>query len=160
MSPSLYQYIVDGYQKALEYDRVSNNLRMLLGSDAQRLAAEMARTTYLDQLQAIDAVKDCWAYDGRDLEKSRETIVRAVLQLEALRKQVPEPVGDRCVQTLLDEPFVWPEPGEPSTLREDLEAAIEAVSDAPYQPVTRYRHPADVPSAPATGPSRYFGRRR
>lgn len=37
--------------------------------------------------------------------------------------------------------FVWPEPGQPATLREDLDAAIEAVADAPYEPVIRYRHP-------------------
>lgn len=86
---------------------------------------------------------------------------------KALREQIPEAVRDRCVPSLLTAPYVegetpapsdfrpivqqaegcksfrteWLDADHPSTLCEDLEAAIEAVSDAPYRPVTRYRHP-------------------
>jgi hypothetical protein len=109
-----------------EFQIAQEKLRLTLSSDAVELAAEMARTTFLNQLQAIDAVRDCWAYDGRSLAKTRETIVRAdkaglsvraMLQMEALRKQVPEPVGDRPVQTLLAAPYVEGRSPTPSDFR-------------------------------------------
>lgn len=158
------------YAAYVEFDQTMTKVRVILGSDGADLAEKLARTTYLNQQQAADAVLDCFAY-GKNLEQTETVVrradsarlsVRAVLQLEAQVQwhptlaeyavsfyqvdppRMPEPgdVVHACTSdgTSLGS-FVWPEPGQPATLREDLDAAIEAVADAPYEPVIRYRHP-------------------